>query len=127
MRPDLPPALCRIVHKMLAKDPKERYADARELLRDLRSLEIEGLSGDWPVELDERNTVEAAALGQTTFDGTRRLGTLMQTQALAIRGERRWRRWFRAGDRGGVSRRRRRHAGAQAVRLERRRRRDGRG
>jgi serine/threonine-protein kinase len=28
-RPDLPTALCRIVHKMLAKKPGDRYADAR--------------------------------------------------------------------------------------------------
>ncbi len=91
-RTDLPPGLCRIVHKMLAKDPKERYADARELLRDLRSLEIEGLSGDWPAELDERNTTEAAALAPPTLDGTRRLDTLMKTQALTIRDDRRFRR-----------------------------------
>ena len=37
-RPDLPTGLCRIVHKMLAKKPSDRYADARELLRDLRTL-----------------------------------------------------------------------------------------
>ncbi len=91
-RTDLPPGLCRIVHKMLAKDPKDRYADARELLRDLRSLEIEGLSGDWPAELDERNTIEAAALAPSILDGTRRLDTLMKTQALAIRDDRRFRR-----------------------------------
>jgi serine/threonine-protein kinase len=97
-RSDLPPGLCRIVHKMLAKDPKERYADARELLRDLRSLEIEGLSGDWPAELDERNTTEAAALAPPSLDGGarapagRRLDTLMKTQALAIRDDRRFRR-----------------------------------
>jgi serine/threonine-protein kinase len=91
-RSDLPPGLCRIVHKMLAKDPKERYADARELLRDLRALEIEGLSGDWPAELDERNTTEAAALALPSLDGTRRLDTLMKTQALAIRDDRRFRR-----------------------------------
>ncbi len=92
-RADLPPGLCRVIHKMLAKDPKERYPDARELLRDLRSLEIEGVSGDWPVELDERNTIEAAALNQSTLEATRRLDTLMRTQALSIRGERRW--WWR--------------------------------
>ncbi|HEV2970816.1 MAG TPA: serine/threonine-protein kinase [Pirellulales bacterium] len=91
-RPDLPPGLCRIVHKMLAKDPKDRYPDARELLRDLRGLEIEGLAGDWPVEFDERNTSEAAAFRDSTFYGTRRLGGVMKTQALAIRDDRRWRR-----------------------------------
>ncbi|HEV3416449.1 MAG TPA: serine/threonine-protein kinase [Pirellulales bacterium] len=91
-RPDLPPGLCRTVHKMLAKDPKDRYPDARELLRELRGLEIEGLAVDWPVEFDERNTTEAAAFGDTTFDATRRLGGVMKTQALAIHDGRRWRR-----------------------------------
>ena len=37
LRPDLPPALCRIVHKMLAKDPAQRYASPRELLQELRN------------------------------------------------------------------------------------------
>jgi serine/threonine-protein kinase len=91
-RADAPPGLCRIIHKMLVKDPKERYADARELLRDLRALEIDGVSSDWPIDLDERETVEAAALGQSTIDATHRLDTLMRTQAIATHGERRWRR-----------------------------------
>jgi serine/threonine-protein kinase len=34
-REDLPPVLCRIVHKLLAKDPKNRYQSAADLLRDL--------------------------------------------------------------------------------------------
>ena len=71
--------------------PEGALPDARELLRELRSLEIEGVSGDWPVELDERNTTEAAAPNQSTLEATRRLDTLMRTQALSIRGERRWR------------------------------------
>src|SRR5262249_6036711 len=35
LRPDLPPLLCAVVHKMLVKDPAGRYQTARELLRDL--------------------------------------------------------------------------------------------
>src|SRR5262245_20997804 len=40
-RSDLPPALCRIVHKMLAKDPKDRYQSPKDLLHELRSIQIE--------------------------------------------------------------------------------------
>ncbi|HTH47489.1 MAG TPA: serine/threonine-protein kinase [Candidatus Limnocylindria bacterium] len=35
LRPDLPADLCGMVHKMMAKDPDERYQSAREILRDL--------------------------------------------------------------------------------------------
>jgi len=35
IRPDLPPELCAIVHKMMAKRPEDRYQSAREILGDL--------------------------------------------------------------------------------------------
>jgi len=35
IRPDLPEALCAIVHKMMAKAPEARYQTGRDLLRDL--------------------------------------------------------------------------------------------
>jgi serine/threonine-protein kinase len=38
VRPDLPPELCAIVHKMMAKDPAQRYQTGRELLKDLHRL-----------------------------------------------------------------------------------------
>ncbi len=38
IRPDLPVALCGIIHKMLAKKPAERYQTAKELLRDLNRV-----------------------------------------------------------------------------------------
>ena len=41
LRPDLPPALCRIVHKMLIKDPAGRWQSPRELLRELRRVQQE--------------------------------------------------------------------------------------
>jgi eukaryotic-like serine/threonine-protein kinase len=36
--PDLPEGLCAIVHKMMAKDPAQRYQTGREILRDLARL-----------------------------------------------------------------------------------------
>jgi hypothetical protein len=44
VRPDLPPGLCAVVHKMMAKDPAQRYQTARDLLKDLVRLR-EGLGG----------------------------------------------------------------------------------
>ena len=37
-RPDLPPALCHVVHRLMAKKPADRYADASAVLRDLREI-----------------------------------------------------------------------------------------
>jgi serine/threonine protein kinase len=38
IRPDLPPALCAIVHKMMAKPRENRYQTGRELIKDLALL-----------------------------------------------------------------------------------------
>lgn len=37
-RPDLPAALCQMVHRMMAKDPAQRYASAQALSNDLKKL-----------------------------------------------------------------------------------------
>jgi serine/threonine-protein kinase len=37
-RPDLPKAMCDIVHRMLAKNPDERYPSAQKVLADLKKL-----------------------------------------------------------------------------------------
>jgi serine/threonine-protein kinase len=44
VRPDVPEMLCAIVHKMMAKDPAQRYQTGRELLKDVGRLR-ESLSG----------------------------------------------------------------------------------
>jgi eukaryotic-like serine/threonine-protein kinase len=38
IRPDLPPEACAVVHKMMAKEPSNRYQTARELLQDIQRL-----------------------------------------------------------------------------------------
>lgn len=51
VRPDLPEGLCRVVHKLLAKKPEDRYQRAIDLLKEVRQLNIEGLDRDWTAEL----------------------------------------------------------------------------
>ncbi len=54
-RPDLPRAMCDIVHRMLAKNPDERYPDAQKVLADLKklakSLKNDGLDEDIELKL----------------------------------------------------------------------------
>ena len=93
-RPDLPTGLCRIVHKMLAKKPGDRYPDARDLLRDLRTTGLEGSDGEWPVEPAEAPTIVTGTMTVgTPSEATRRLGSVMKTQAMAIRRRRSWLAW----------------------------------
>jgi hypothetical protein len=80
---------------MLAKDPAERFASPRDLLKELRSLQIDGVDLQWPAELDELNSVEAASLSTGRGEVTQRLQEAMKTQALVTRGKRQqW--WFAA-------------------------------
>jgi len=48
LRPDLPPLLCKIVHKMMEKDVARRYSSAVALLKDLRRLSQEHAKKDTP-------------------------------------------------------------------------------
>jgi serine/threonine-protein kinase len=44
LRPDLPAEVCAMVHKMMAKNPDDRYQSARDVLRELQRLR-ESLAG----------------------------------------------------------------------------------
>ena len=85
VRPDLPPALCRIVHKLLAKDPAGRYASARELLHDLRTVQVPGEPEVWQDDIEELPPDEREALATISL-ATQHLASVMQSAALpAIR------------------------------------------
>ncbi len=79
LRSDLPGPLCRIVHKMIAKRPEQRYQNADELLRDVRSLNIEGLQGDWPVTDDAWSTPDLPS-GDGMTEATRQLAAVMRQE-----------------------------------------------
>ncbi len=95
LRSDLPGELCRIVHQLLAKDPKARYQSAGQLLQDLRRLQQDQLGNQWP---DGLPGWTAADLDTTSFgpaQATQRIQAVMDTISLPSRGSRR-RAWLAA-------------------------------
>ncbi len=83
LRSDLPGGLCRIVHKMMAKRPEQRYQDAGELLQDLRSLNLDAQEDDWPVGDEDWTTPELSTPGDTTTEATRQLAAVMRRKTVA--------------------------------------------
>ncbi len=77
LRSDLPESLCRIVHKMLAKRPQDRYQNASELLRDLRTVQVDGVDASWPDGFEDWNPPEIAALSASRTEATQQLAAAM--------------------------------------------------
>jgi serine/threonine-protein kinase len=82
LRSDLPPSLCRIIHKMLAKTAAQRYATPQDLLRELRRVQVEQLGDHWPDELPGWDSSSIAATHEPAGQFTQRLDEAMKTAAL---------------------------------------------
>ena len=76
--PDMPPGLCRIVHRMLAKNPNERYQKAIDILKDLRTLQIPGLEEGWATDLPGWTEAEAALNLQGRLAATQQLSRVLR-------------------------------------------------
>ncbi len=88
LRPDLPPDLCGMVHKMMAKNPDDRYQAAREILRDLVKVR-DGLNLG-TMQLATTPAVNGKQPGGTT-------GVLSLTQSGSVDSPSpatRWNRWL---------------------------------
>jgi len=95
LRGDLPPALCRIVHQLLAKEPTDRTPSARELLRQLRRLQIEHFGVDWPEDLPGWDASSASGLeADPCAAATRRVDWLMKTMTAMRRSRMIGRAWI---------------------------------
>jgi len=77
-RSDLPEGICRIVHKMLAKRPHDRYQNASELLRDLRAVPVAGVDETWMAGIEDWNVAEVVALSAARTEATRQLAAVMR-------------------------------------------------
>ncbi len=102
LRPDLPPDLCGLVHKLMAKDPADRYQTAREVLRDLARVK-EGLAVGLPARPPGVPLPPTPSGPQpptsTTLSGTvsGSAATLGFSGAVPVPPPPRWGRWVAAG------------------------------
>ncbi len=85
LRPDLPPELCQIVHRLTRKQPQDRFQTPRQLVRRLRELDFDDIA-DWEL-LSERLAVDelmpaagAATVAESRLEVTRQLETIMRGQ-----------------------------------------------
>jgi serine/threonine protein kinase len=88
LRPDLPEGLCRVVHRMLAKKPEDRYQRAIELLKDLKGLKIEGVDDDWTADLPGFNSADLALSTAGRLAATQHLDRVLRSELGA--SSRRW-------------------------------------
>jgi len=82
LRPDLPGGLTRVIHKMLAKKPSDRFQNAGELLQELRAVTIDAAEGEWPTESQEWDSTELLALAHARSEATQQLATVMKTETV---------------------------------------------
>lgn len=81
LRPDLPPALARIIHKMIAKSPDHRQQSARELVRELRPLLQEHLDEELGDDLLGLDTADLDVATTSLHAATQRLEAVMNTRS----------------------------------------------
>ncbi len=96
-RPDLPAALCRAIHKMLAKSPEHRFQTAQELLRELRRIYQASLGDQSDEGLADWDMLGVESLpGVQPNEATQRLDELMKARAIRSAAWWRWLVWTAA-------------------------------
>jgi serine/threonine-protein kinase len=78
--PEMQPGLCRIVHRLLAKEPKQRYQRALDVLKDLKTLSIPGLDPDWAADLPGWNPGDGGVNMEGRLAATQQLSLALRSQ-----------------------------------------------
>lgn len=81
VRRDVPSGLARVVHRMIAKRPEQRYQGPGELLADLRKLAGEAASEGWGDAPDQWSLVEWIAASDAASLAAAELSRLMAESA----------------------------------------------
>ena len=82
-RPDVPRELATIVHRMLAKQPADRFADPTALWRELHALAKQGAAQGWATAPQDWSLAELIAVADDRAAATSRLDQWMKTTARA--------------------------------------------
>jgi serine/threonine-protein kinase len=88
VRGDIPSGLARVIHRMIAKRPENRYQGPGELLADLRKLAGEAAAEGWGESADAWSLAEWIASSEPHSPAAAQLSQLMQTSAKLAARER---------------------------------------
>jgi serine/threonine-protein kinase len=85
LRPGVPPELAAVVHRMLAKQPADRFADPAAMMRELHALAREGAAQGWATAPQDWSLAEMIAVADDRAAATSRLDEVMKTSAVVTR------------------------------------------
>ncbi len=100
-RSELPDALCQAVHRMLAKDPADRFATAADLLDELRAVPLERPRPSWPEDIGLADSDSGLSVTTARFAETQQLATVMRQSGSQPRRAHSWPWWLAACVLGG--------------------------
>jgi tRNA A-37 threonylcarbamoyl transferase component Bud32 len=75
LRPELPQPVCDLIHRMMAKQPEQRYPDAATVLEDVRKL-IKAIKDEGRADQVKLAELDVAAAAPKTFAGRHPILTL---------------------------------------------------